>query len=194
MIGTPGSYNNGGSTIAKAFDNNLSTFFDAPVASGAWVGLDFGVGVSNVIGQINYWPRAGYADRMRGGVFQGDNSPAFSAPVTLFTIATAPPEGGVVTPQPITNLKAFRCVRYVSPNNGSCNVAELKFFAPNPPPMPPHLTNSWNGTQLILSWPIGSKLLEATNLSGPWIINGSAISPFGVTPAEPQKYYRLMLQ
>ena len=132
VIGTSGSWNNSGNTITKVFDGNLNTYFDAPDNSGDWVGLDFGVGVSNVIGQISYWPRIGWSGRMLGGVFQGDNSTNFPNPVTLFNIATAPPENNVVTPQTITNTNAFRCVRYVGPSNGSCNVAELQFFAPNP--------------------------------------------------------------
>ncbi len=113
------------------FDNNLNTYFDAPTgATGTWAGLDFGVGVSNVIAQINYWPRAGYEDRMVGGVFQGDNNPLFQNPVTLCTVITVPPTGGMVTAQSIINPTAFRCVRFLAPaGNPSCNVAEIKFFA-----------------------------------------------------------------
>ncbi len=134
VIGTSGSWSNSGNTIAKVFDGNLNTYFDGPDNSGDWVGLDFGAGVSNVIGQINYWPRIGWSARMLGGVFQGDNSLTFPNPVTLFTIATAPPENDVVTPQTITITKAFRCVRYAGPANGNCDVAELQFFAPNQSP------------------------------------------------------------
>ena len=194
IIGTSGSWSGSGNTIAKVFDGNLSTFFDGPDSSGDWVGLDFGAGLSNVIGQINYWPRSGYAGRMLGGYFQGDNNAAFSNPATLFSIATTPPEGGIVTSQTITNAKAFRFVRYVGPGNGSCNVAELQFFSPNPPPAPFHLTNSWNGSQLTLSWPNGGALLEATNATGPWITNNVASSPFTVIPIPPQKFYRVFIQ
>jgi len=193
VIGTSGSFGNSGNTAAKVFDGDLNTFFDAPVTTGAWAGLDFGVGVSNVIGQINYWPRAGYSERMLGGAFQGANNFAFNGPVTLFTIATAPPENGVVTSQTITNTTAFRYVRYLGPPNGSCNVAEVQFYSANPPPAPPVLTNDWNGTQLMLSWS-GGVLLEATNAAGPWVTNTSAISPFVVTPTGPQNFYRLQIQ
>jgi hypothetical protein len=192
IIGTSGSYNNQGNTIAKVFDGNLNTFFDAPVTSGAWVGLDFGAGVSNVISQINYWPRISWASRMLGGVFQGDNTPAFFNPVTLYTITVVPPDNGTVTAQPITNQPAFRCVRYVGPANGSCNVAELQFFSPNPPPPLMLLTNNWKGTQLSLNWPTGGLLLEATNVSGPWTTNASAAPPFQIIPNQPQKYYRVV--
>jgi hypothetical protein len=111
IIGTSGSWGNNENTIAKVFDGNLSTFFDGPDTSGDWVGLDFGVGVSNTIGQINYWLRTGYSSRMLGGVFQGDNNLNFSNPVLLFAIMSAPPEGGVVTSQTVTNAQAFRYVR-----------------------------------------------------------------------------------
>jgi hypothetical protein len=191
IIGTSGSWGNSGNTIAKVFDGNLNTYFDGPDNSGDWVGLDFGVGVSNVIGQINYWPRPGWPARMNGGVFQGANNPFFSNPVTLFTIATAPPDGGIVTPQIITNQTAFRYVRYVGPTNGSCNVAELQFFSPNPPPLPPQITNSWDGGHLTLTWPNSAILLEATNVAGPWATNTDAVSPLVVTPDEPQKFYRV---
>lgn len=191
VIGTGGSWNNDGNTIAMVFDGNISTFFDGPDVSGDWVGLDFGAGDSNVIGQINYWPRPGYSSRMLGGYFQGADNPLFSNPVTLFTIATAPPEGGVVTSQTITNTTVFRCVRYVGPNNGSCNVAELQFFAPNPPPAPFQIINSWDGSHLTLAWPSGGQLLETTNINGPWTTNTSAVSPFVITPNVPQKFYRV---
>ncbi|MGC3957801.1 MAG: autotransporter-associated beta strand repeat-containing protein [Verrucomicrobiota bacterium] len=56
------------------------------------------------------------------------------------------------------------------------------------------LTNTWNGTALTLSWPAGWKLLEATNVVGPWITNNAATSPFVVSPTEPQKFFRLQAQ
>ncbi len=189
VIGTSGSYNNGGSTIAMVFDGSLTTYFDAPVTSGAWVGLD--LGTNKMIGQINYWPRIGWASRMLGGVFQGDNTANFSNPVTLYTIFVVPPDNGTVTAIPITNSTAFRYVRYVGPANGSCNVAELQFFSPNPAPAPIFLTNSWTGSQLTLNWSTG-RLLEATNVSGPWTTNASATSPFLITPNQPQKFYRVI--
>ena len=39
-FGTPGSWNNAGSTLEKALDGNLDSFFDAPIASGAYVGIN----------------------------------------------------------------------------------------------------------------------------------------------------------
>ena len=47
--------------------------------------------------------------------------------MTLFTVGTTPAQS-IFTFQPITNLTAFRYVRYLGPANGSCNVAEVKFY------------------------------------------------------------------
>ena len=39
-FGTPGSWSNQGSTFDKALDGNIDTFFDAPINSGAYVGIN----------------------------------------------------------------------------------------------------------------------------------------------------------
>jgi len=144
-IGTAGSYNNSGNTITNVFDNSLTTFFDAPIGNGAWVGLDFGAGASNVITQINYCARSGFESRMVGGVFQGANQVNFSDGVTLLTVG-AQPATGVFTLAAITNTAAFRYVRYLSPDGGWGNVAELQFYGylagasvPLPPAPKPRL-------------------------------------------------------
>jgi endo-1,4-beta-xylanase len=128
IIGTPGSWNNSGNTITNVFDGDLTTFFDAPdPGNGDWAGLDFGAGVSNVIVQINYCPRSGSESRMVGGIFQGANQADFSDAVTLFTVTTQPATG-VFTSASIANAAGFRYVRYLSPNGGYGNVAELEFY------------------------------------------------------------------
>ncbi len=48
------------------------------------------------------------------------------------------------------------------------------------------------GTNLILSWPVGT-LLEAPDLTGPWTTN-TATSPYTNTPTGPQKFYRLRVR
>ena len=55
------------------------------------------------------------------------------------------------------------------------------------------LTNKISGAKLVLSWPGNGKLLEATNLAGPWTTNVSA-SPVTVVPNQPQKFYRVRTQ
>ena len=60
-------------------------------------------------------------------------------------------------------------------------------------PAPVSLANTWNGTNLVLSWPGSGTLLEATNISGPWLTNPSA-PPVILTPDSPQKFYRVLSQ
>ena len=49
------------------------------------------------------------------------------------------------------------------------------------------LTNKVSGANLVLSWPGNGRLLEATNLAGPWTTNAS-VSPVTVAPNQPQKF------
>lgn len=173
IIGTPGSWNNSGNTITNVFDGDVSSFFDAPVANGAWAGLDFGAGVSNVITKINYCPRATFEGRMVGGVFQGANQPNFSGSVPLHTIAV-PPAPGVFTSVNIANPAPFRYARYLSPNNGYGNVSEVEFYGyPFIPPIPPLMHVAVAGANLTLTWSLesaGFTLQSRTNLAaGEWV-------------------------
>ena len=132
VTGTAGSYNNQGNVVAKAFDGNLSTFFDGPTANGDVAGLD--LGAPKVVTQVSYAPRAGFASRMVGGVFQGSNTPDFSAGVaTLYTVAAAPAAGSL-TSAAVSDPTAYEYVRYVAPNGSYGNVAEVQFAGYAPPP------------------------------------------------------------
>ena len=59
-------------------------------------------------------------------------------------------------------------------------------------PMPVNLTYSRSGSSMELTWPYGT-LLQATNVNGPWTVNGNA-SPYNVTPTGPQMFYRVQVQ
>lgn len=92
--------------------------------------------------------------------------------VTLGTVL-AQPAAGVLTTLTVTNVEAFRYVRYLSPNGGFGNVAELGFYGylyqlPNSPQMGLALL----GTNLIVTWPLANTdfmLQWSTNLSlGNW--------------------------
>jgi hypothetical protein len=131
IIGTTGSWSNSGNTREMAMDWNLNTYFDAPIGTNAWVGLDLGTNSASVISKICFCPRATWSSRMVGGVFQGANASDFSDAVTLFTITTQPTDG-VMTPLLNANTTPFRYVRYLSPPNGWGNVAELAFYTPGP--------------------------------------------------------------
>ncbi len=43
ITGTPGSYQNSGTTMDKVFDGDINTFFDAPGPNGAFAGIDQGM-------------------------------------------------------------------------------------------------------------------------------------------------------
>ena len=55
------------------------------------------------------------------------------------------------------------------------------------------LTHAISGANLVLSWPGNGKLLDATNVSGPWVTNNST-SPVTVAPNQAQKFYRVRTQ
>jgi fibronectin type 3 domain-containing protein len=175
VIGSPGSWGGGGNTIDKAFDGNLSSYYDAVNASGDWAGLD--LDTTAVVSEIRYCPRGGFAGRMVGGQFQGANVADFSGGVvTLFTIATAPPEG-VFTVQPVSNPTGFRYLRYIGPANGFCNVAEVEFWGngtPTPPPAAPTGLAATGSNQLVaLSWNASSgatsyNVKRSTTVGGPY--------------------------
>jgi len=55
------------------------------------------------------------------------------------------------------------------------------------------LTNIVSGASLVLSWPGNGRLLEATNLAGPWTTNVST-SPAAIAPDQPQQFYRIRTQ
>jgi len=157
IIGSAGSYDNLGNTITNAFDGNLNTFFDAADASGDWAGMDFGGRVSNVISEVFYCPRSGFASRMTNGIFQAANNASFSGAVTLLTVAALPAQG-VLTAQAIANTNAFRFVRYLGPANAYCDVAELQFngwnaTVPLTATNPPVLGWQISSGQIQISWP-----------------------------------------
>jgi hypothetical protein len=142
VIGTEGSYRNHGTVAADAFDSNLNTYFDAPDASGDWAGLN--LGTPEVISQISYAPRSGWASRMVGGMFQGSDTADFSSGVvTLYTISSTPTTG-VYTTAAVNNTNAFEYVRYLGPTNSYCDVAEVQFYSPSGA-----ATLQSNGTLLI---------------------------------------------
>jgi hypothetical protein len=174
IIGTSGSWSNLGNTKEKAFDGSLSTFFDAPTASAAWVGLDLGSGNQKILTTIRYYPRPNWSPRMVGGMFQGANAPDFSDAVTVYTIGYTPPEGSFTTVT-IANSTVYRYLRYISPANGWCNVAEIQFYGAPMPSPPTGLAATTNSNQITLSWnaspnATGYNLRRAFNSGGPYMI------------------------
>ncbi len=124
-FGTPGSWNNQGNTLEKALDGNVSTFFDAPNPSGAYVGIDTDGGAAPA-DKIRYYPRSGFTERMVGGVFEGTSADPVNGPYEeIYTISNNP---GLAWSEANVDLKEYRSLRYRSPNNSYGNVAEIEFY------------------------------------------------------------------
>ncbi|HEU4678100.1 MAG TPA: hypothetical protein VFS35_01180, partial [Terrimicrobiaceae bacterium] len=120
-FGTPGSWYDSGNTLEKALDGNVDTFFDAPVASGAFVGID-----SGVPDKIRFHPRLYHSARMVGGVFEGTNGDPVNGPYqTIYTIQGTPSSGWN---EIVVDLKDYRYLRYRGPENSWANVAEVEFY------------------------------------------------------------------
>lgn len=176
VIGTDAVFFNG-QWKYQLFDNAPVTWFDASTASGAWAGLD--LGVSHRITKVGYYPRATFASRMTGGQFQGSNVADFSSGVvTLLTIGSQPSEG-TTTVQNVTDTGAYRYVRYIGPDNGYCNAAEILFEGfPSPavaPSAPTHLSAVAGNAAVTLKWAAagdttGFHIKRATVSGGPYTV------------------------
>jgi hypothetical protein len=113
-----------GSEYCKATDGDINTFYDYSQADGGYTGLD--LGSAKVISKIRYYPRNNSVWRTVGGKFQGSNTSSSDGFVDLYTItATQANAWNEVT---ISNLTGYRWVRYLSPNGGYGNIAEMEFY------------------------------------------------------------------
>lgn len=112
-------------TIHNVFDGNWDTYFASYERSGSWVGLD--LGAPHIITRIGYSPRISQPGRVELAVIEGANKSDFSDAVPLYLIPGAAPER-TMTIADITCSKGFRYVRYNSPSNVRCNLAELQFY------------------------------------------------------------------
>ncbi|MGC4032808.1 MAG: PQQ-dependent sugar dehydrogenase [Tepidisphaeraceae bacterium] len=127
VIGTLGSYANNGFTRDKAVDGDVYTFFDAPIADGAWVGLDFGT--SKAVRRITFAPRFDWPDRLVGGVFQASNDATFATGmVTLYTVTKTPTAGALTSVDVNPSAVAYRYVRFLGANGSAANIAEINFY------------------------------------------------------------------
>ena len=72
------------------------------------------------------WQDEKYQKRMIGGVFEGSNDPDFRQKEVLFLIEKQPER--LRTMAYSRSLTPFRYVRYIGPEKGHCNVAEIEFY------------------------------------------------------------------
>ncbi|MBO9154737.1 T9SS type A sorting domain-containing protein [Chitinophaga sp. GCM10012297] len=108
-----------GNDGGKAFDGNLSSFVDAASANGAYTGMYYPQPIT--LDSIRFFPRGGFEYRMNGGQFQGSNDDInYTA---IYTLPAAPPAGWSA----VAANGSYQYLRYLSPNGGYCNVAEIVF-------------------------------------------------------------------
>lgn len=155
VIGTPGSYNNGGNTREKVFDGDLATFYDAAL-DGGWPGQDYGGDRWRRLAYLRYSPRSGVAGRMVGGKLQiasvSDTLTTFESLETLYTIAAAP-TGGVYTTAALNLDRRFRYLRYLPPAGGWGNIAELEAYGHDAVPAAPAGLVATSGVGTVaLTW------------------------------------------
>ena len=132
IIGTQYSvdYDNGNAmsttvnTKNNVFDGNFDTFFASYDRSRTWVGLD--LGEKHVITKVGYSPRKTQGGRVELAVIEGANEPDFSDALPIYMIKSAASEGVMHYGQ-VDCSRGFRYVRYVSPYDVRCNLAELEF-------------------------------------------------------------------
>lgn len=120
------------STFDKAFDGDVGTFFDYGQANGGYTGIDLGAGHAAPVVEIRFAPRSNQRGRMVGGTFQGCTDGPTSGCHTLATIDRRPSYEWMHLP--IYDPTAYRWLRYVSPDGGFTNVAEIQFYTAAPSP------------------------------------------------------------
>lgn len=112
-------------TKKNVFDNDFSTFFASHDRSGTWVGLD--LKEKHIITKIGYAPRRNQPGRVELAVLEGANKADFSDAIPIHMIK----EPGIENKMTYADVKCsrgFRYVRYMTPNNVRCNLAELQFY------------------------------------------------------------------
>lgn len=111
-------------TKDNVFDGDYNTYFASYDRSGTWVGLD--LGTKHIIRKVGYVPRPGQEGRVELAVIEGANKPDFSDALPIHIIRQPGREGTMLYGD-INCSRGFRYVRYVSPNDVRCNLAELEF-------------------------------------------------------------------
>ena len=109
----------------NVFDGNFETFFASYDRSATWVGLD--LGSKHVINKIGYSPRITQEHRVQLAVIEGANEPDFSDAIPIHMIKDRA-DSRVMHYEDVDCSRGFRYVRYVSPNDVRCNLAELEFY------------------------------------------------------------------
>jgi Domain of unknown function (DUF4082)/Divergent InlB B-repeat domain/Fibronectin type III domain len=75
--------------------------------------------------RIRYYPRAGWSDRMVGGIFEGTSGPVTGNYTPIHTITTSPQVKWIEVG---ANLGNYQYLRYRGPNGSNGNVSEIEFY------------------------------------------------------------------
>jgi hypothetical protein len=57
----------------------------------------------------------------------------------------------------------------------------------------PTIGISRSGSNIVLSWPAGTLLLQAPTVHGPWSTNNTAVSPYTVSTTSGNQFFRLQV-
>ena len=111
-------------TKNNVFDGNYETYFASYDRSQTWVGLD--LGEKHVITKVGWSPRIDHQSRVELALIEGANEPDFSDALPLYIVKEAG-ENRKMHYGEVDCTRGFRYIRYVSPNDVRCNLAELEF-------------------------------------------------------------------
>ncbi|MCR5711361.1 MAG: CotH kinase family protein [Prevotella sp.] len=114
-----------GYEAANAFDGDLMTCYASEDASFSWIGL--ALDTTYVIKKVGWAPVSGVDSCTMLGVFEGANREDFADAIPLFMI-TSTGIADTINTADVNVSRAFRYVRYVSPSEKYCQLAELEFY------------------------------------------------------------------
>ena len=110
----------------KASDGDVTTYFDYASANGGYTGIDLGAGHAARVTKIRFVPRSNQPARMTGGVFQGCTDGPATGCHDLATVNWRPTyDWQQIT---VTDPGTYRWLRYLGPDGGYCNVAEVQYY------------------------------------------------------------------
>ena len=113
---------------SNVFDGDAATFFDAADANGAYAGTDLGAGKAATVTKIRFLPRSTQPARMIGGQFQGCTDGPTSGCTVLASVPWNPAAYDWRQLTVSDDPGRYRWLRYVAPDGGYGNVAEVEFY------------------------------------------------------------------
>ncbi len=188
-------------TKDNVFDGIYDTYFASYDRSRTWVGLD--LGEKHIITKVGWSPRVGQQQRVELALFEGANEPDFSDALPIW-IVKEPGVDRTMHYADITCSRGFRYVRYVSPNDVRCNLAELEFYGHPGEGYDSQLYQLTNLPTVVVNIADGEEVIEKTKnlISNVYIISEDGKHLFATSDTEirgrgnaswdfPKKPYRL---